>query len=468
MMPAGDMLLRHDVRLLADYGVIRGTTSSWPLAWGPVLGDLGDADLAGLPQSVADAAQRVRRRAAWETRINELTFDAKAGIADNGTRIRTFQNTPRGKAEISAGLNWTGARIAADLNVQAVESDSDSDEFRADESYLGIALGNWTVGASTQSRWWGPGWDGSIILSNNARPIPSLVIDRISTDAFESEWLSWLGPWDLTVMFGELESERAVPNARLFGLRFAFRPLPSLEFGLSRTAQWCGDGRPCDFETFTDLLLGRDNRGDAGIGEPNEPGNQLAGLDWRWAPAVLGSRISLYGQFIGEDEAGGLPSRYLGLVGADWSGYLVDRWSVRAFAEFAGTSCQFYESSKRYNCAYNHGIYTTGYRYRGRSIGHGADNDAQLVSLGAILADVDETQWRAVIRTGELNRGGSPDPRNTLTPTPQDIWSVDVAHSRAFNFGVVEAGIGYESVDDLQSGTSRDDTRLYLQWRSSY
>ena len=287
------------------------------------------------------------------------------------------------------------------------------------------------------------------------------------TDAFESRWLSWLGPWDLTVLFGRLEEERYVPNARFFGMRFSFRPIRTLEIGLSRTAQWCGDGRPCGFDTFVDLFLGRDNVGDDQETRDTEPGNQLAGFDVRWTPSFLGRAVGLYAQGIGEDEAGGFPSRYLGQVGVDWSGYLFGRWSAQAFAEYSGTACQFHESSKLYNCGYNHGIYQTGYRYRGRSIGHGADNDAELVSVGLSLVDAAETEWRLLVRSGTLNADGAPDPANTLTPTPQDIASIDVTHSRAFRFGVIEIGAGYESIDDAASGESSDDGRIYVQWQSS-
>ena len=152
----------------------------------------------------------------------------------------------------------------------------------------------------------------------------------------------------------------------------------------------------------------------------------------------------------------------------DAQNVLLDRWSSQAFAEFSGTTCQFHESSKLYNCAYNHGIYQTGYRYRSRSIGHGADNDAELISAGVILVDSAETQWRALLRVGELNAGGPPDAANTLTPSPQDILSIDVSHSRAFTFGTVDIGVGYESLDDEISGLSANEGRVYLQWRSSY
>jgi hypothetical protein len=132
------------------------------------------------------------------------------------------------------------------------------------------------------------------------------------------------------------------------------------------------------------------------------------------------------------------------------------------------TSCDFWKSDEIFNCAYNHGIYQTGYRFRSRTIGHGADNDARLISAGLILVDADDTQWRGTARFGALNRGGPPDSRNTLTPTRQDLVSIDLSHSRVFPFGVVDVGAGYEQIDDDVSGGSSSDGRLYLQWRSSY
>ena len=246
---AGDTVLRHDIQVLADHGVIRGPVSTWPLAWGPVLSDLNNADSTSLSPAVLSSYLRVRERARWETRDQELTVRANASVSDNRARIRSFQNTPRGRAEAGAGIGWLGDFANIELNAQFVDDSLDDDEVRLDDSMIGVVFGNWSVSASTQQRWWGPGWDGSVILSNNARPIPSLVIDRVFTDPFETKWLSWLGPWDLNVMMGQLESDRVVPDARFFGMRFNFRPLKSLEIGLSRTAQWCGEGRPlrsCD------------------------------------------------------------------------------------------------------------------------------------------------------------------------------------------------------------------------------
>lgn len=466
---AGDSALRHDVQRLADYGVITGPTSTWPLAWGPILADITAYSIDGdTPRDIVDALARVKARAGWDTRTNEVFFNARASAAEKPKRIRSFEDTPRGRAEVSVGATYTNDVFTASINAQALDVPDDQEEFRADRSVIATAIGNWSISANTLDRWWGPGWDGSMILSNSARPIPALSIDRTFTDAFESKWLSWIGPWDLSMHFGQMESDRAVPEAQFFGLRFNFKPLPNLEIGVSRTAQWCGEGRPCNLDTFTDLFLGRDNVGDDDITRENEPGNQLAGFDVRWSTRLLGKPLALYAQMIGEDEAGGLPSRYIGQFGVEGTGLFRDRWSYRWFAEYAGSACQFYESSKRFNCAYNNSIYESGYRYRGRPIGHPADNDASLVTAGLIALDENEHEYAATLRFGELNGGGAPDERNSLTPTQEDIISLDLRHSRPFKYGELSAGVGVERIENEASGRTREDVRFFLQWRSSF
>lgn len=462
MAPAGDLSLRQDVQLLADAGVLRMPVTTWPMAWAPVLADLARIeDSAGWSTAVTLAAARVRKHAESAAGVRGLRYQAGISVADRPMPWRSFADTPRETAEVSGGLSWIGDTINLELNGQAVSSPDDGEEFRVDDSHVAVSVGNYSIAASTLNRWWGPGWDGSLILSSNARPIPSLAVDRIVTEPFRSRWLSWLGPWRVSALFGRMESDRAVPEARFFGFRFNFRPLPSLEVGLSRTAQWCGEGRPCDLDTFVDLLLGRDNRGDEGIGTDNEPGNQLAGIDFRWSPGLLGRPLALYGQFIGEDEAGGFPSKFLGQAGMETSGSWRDQGSWRGFLEMASTKCGFYQPEEDYNCAYNHGIYQTGYRYRGRAVGHGSDNDSLTVSTGLLLVDPDDSLWSLVARYGELNRGGAPDPRHTLTTTREDLVSLDLMHARSFRYGVIELGAGIERLG------SASDGRAFLRWRTA-
>jgi hypothetical protein len=138
------------------------------------------------------------------------------------------------------------------------------------------------------------------------------------------------------------------------------------------------------------------------------------------------------------------------------------------YGEGVYTKCNFYQSDDTFNCAYNHSIYQTGYRYLGRAIGHGTDNDTLMFSTGLLLIDREDNQWRGLIRYGELNRGGAPDSHNSLTPTKQTLMSIDLMYSRVFRFGVIELGGGFDSIDDDVSGVSVTSGRAFLQWRSSY
>ncbi len=465
----GDMALRHDIQLLADSGVITAPVTSWPLSWGDILNDIaGFSETERLGESELAALSRIRRLGARETRLGEVEYSLDAKYDTEPALLRGFERRAREETDVSVGASLMGRTFAGEIRVNGVSSPDDDQDVRLDGSFIGVALGNYMVSAGAMERWWGPGYDGSIILGNNQRPIPAISIERNDTAPFKSRWLSWIGPWDASLVWGQLENDRVVPNARFLGLRINFRPLQSLEIGLSRTAQWCGNGdRPCDLDTLVKLIIGRDNRGDDNIDISSEPGNQLAGVDVRWAPRWVPLNGALYMQMIGEDEAGGFPSRYLGQFGAEVSGS-VGLLSYRAFAEFAGTTCQFYESSSIPNCGYNHFIYETGYRYRGRSIGHSADNDAEVISVGGIVVEPDGDQWQMVLRSAKLNKDGPLDIRNTVTQTPADYAAFELSYRHVLDLGELEIGAGVSRFEDKLTGQNNNDTRLFVGWRMPF
>ncbi|MEL6367050.1 MAG: capsule assembly Wzi family protein [Pseudomonadota bacterium] len=464
----GDLALRHDIQLLADEGVITSPVTSWPLSWGDILNDISDfGAVEKLDQSSLGALTRVRRLGAQATRLRELQYGLDAKYDTGPLILRGFEDRAREDSDITAGASWMGNRFAARVNINAVSSPDDDDDIRLDGSYVGLQLGNYMISAGALERWWGPGYDGSIILGNNQRPIPAFSVERNDTAPFRSKWLSWIGPWDASLVWGQLENDRAVPNARFLGLRVNFRPLQSLEIGLSRTAQWCGSGdRPCDLDTLVNLVIGRDNQGD-GIDRSNEPGNQLAGVDFRWVPKWTPANGALYGQFIGEDEAGGFPSRYLGQVGVEWTGRYRD-FSLRGFAEYAGTTCQFYESSTRPNCGYNSSLYQTGYRYKGRSIGHSADNDADVISVGVVAVNSQGGTLQAIARMADLNQEGPEDLANTVSSTPAEYVSFEVSWRTSLGEGELELGVGVSRFESSVTGQSDDDARVFVGWRMPY
>ena len=126
----------------------------------------------------------------------------------------------------------------------------------------------------------------------------------------------------------------------------------------------------------------------------------------------------------------------------------------------------FGSSFNKPNCAYEHAIYRTGYRYKSRSMGHAADGDSLSFSIGSTLVQSAGHTWNATLRYMEINREGAPNPRHTLSPTPQELVDVQLTHERESRYGRFYVGIGYSRLDDAVSGQSSSDASGFIQWSS--
>jgi hypothetical protein len=455
----GDIALRHDLQQLADAGVLQEPTLSWPLPWAGISADVAEVDVARLSLQLQSALSRVEARAAAETAGQEIGVEmAIAGTSDPWA-LRSFEDGPREKGELSVAVDQAGDRLSWKLSAGVAGNPHDEQEFRLDGSYVAVRLGNWNLSAGAIDRWWGPGWEGSLILSSNTRPMPSIALDRNEARTFSWPVLRWLGPWRLSTFMGQLEEDRDYPHALLFGIRAEARPIPSLQVAASRTAQWCGEGRPCGLGTFGDLLAGNDNSDDLAT----EPGNQMGGFDVRWSWPAGRVPMALYAQAIGEDEAGFLPSRYLGLFGAEtWGEWRGKTW--RLHLEYADTACDFPASPPDFGCAYTHHIYTSGYRYRGRAIGHTIDADGESAGMGVLWMAGSGRYWNLLVRDVKLNRAGLAT-GHSLVGGPANVNDVSLTHGRPLAWGNITAQLGYADV--ASTGTERpvDGFRASLTWR---
>jgi hypothetical protein len=465
----GDSGIRHDIQVLADAGVITGPVSTWPLSWGDISAAL-DTQATGLGPAERAAVRRLRGRFEREGVVGSLRFQGAVSAASNPREIRTFEDGPREDAQVGVGLEWTGERFAARLRGQWVDDPDDNKDWRADGSYLGAALGNWMLAASTSDRYWGPGWQSSMILSNNARPIPAFTLERNDTKPFGTQWLSWMGPWDLALMWGFLDDDRWIQNARVFAGRLNFRPLNSLEIGLSGMGLWCGSGNDCGLDELGDMVTG------AGSSDEYD---RLAGFDVRWSGKVLGRSVALYTHWVGEDFGDGasrllIPSKLMGQFGAELTGFHSSLGSYRVFAEWADTECDFSLYRRlsgeggggKPGCAYRNSKYQSGQTYRGKSFAHSLDQDSSVATLGGMLNDHLNNQWLATVAGGKLNRRGAN--RSTVAINETDYVEAEISHRRGFWLGSLKLGLGYEHRDDQVTDDQDDDFRAFLEWRFNY
>jgi hypothetical protein len=421
---------RHDMLIIRDSDTIQGAVLAWPWPLGRSAFGESKIEDFGLKQSSG------RLNALYEQKSELGLQPTTVEVAFGTDRLpfRSFGYQPREAFQTSVSSSWLGEWTAGNIQLSFVDDPSDGDEFRLDGSYLSVALGNWVAAIDQVERWWGPGWDGSLILSNNSRPIPALSLTRISPDAFNSKFLKWIGPWTFTTCMGQLdndEGERPGSDALLFGMRIDFSPFgwDWLDIGLNRTAQWSGDGRPGDLDTFWRLLLGEDNRVN-GVTLENEPGNQLAGVDYRLK--LKGWNLAQYGQVVGEDEETFLPDANMLLFGVEHWGELQSlNASWRIYYEWADTRAGYLladpdsgaRRNRAFNIAYNHSIYRSGYRDKGRSIGHAMDGDGLMRSIGAFIVKDNGDLYGLKLRDYAINRDGRGP--NSVSIDPLDGNSIE-------------------------------------------
>jgi hypothetical protein len=454
----GDSTLRNDIHILENFRLIDGVLNAWPLPWAQITYRLAKADRDALPPYAQAALDRVRARAASETRQGQPHGELRADLTNQPALVRGFDYTARQRGEISASLEYMGESTALRLSVGAysrfVKGDSPwyyagEDSFQAslDGTYLAQRVDNWILYAGWLDTWWGPGETTSLILSTNARPFPKAGFMRSNPHAFETPWLSWIGPWQITGFLGVLPDQRINSNTLMFGLRASVNPIPGLELGASRIMMFCGSGRPCGLRTFVDGFFGNTNVSEAQ--QALDPANQIAGFDARYSSQLFGQPFEVYGELTGEDAAYSdigipLPSRNAAVLGASvWNGWGDDGSVWKVNVEYSNSTANFL-NDKIYGYFYESGAYPDGYRFYGRSMGDSLDNDAELFGVTGTFVDADNWTYKAAYYHAYLNP--KDNQRNTVSGNTENINIVDLGVSIPMRRNTV--GINLRLQDD--------------------
>ncbi len=456
----GDEQLRHHIQVLADAGIITVPITTWPLMWAGIKRDIDAASRNRLSPDLLGSLNYVSFE--FNEQANrEQQLSYRISVSNDPNIFRDFASDQREKYELETEYELLGDWWAIKLDLNVVNDpliESDDSRFRADGSYASAVWGNWSWTIGAIDHWWGPGWETSLILSTSARPVPGITIQRNFSDAPESKWLQWIGPWHLSAFAGKLDGGNAVtvPDAKLLGMRVGFKPLQSLEINLSRTAQWGGDGRPQDLSSFWKMFIGKDNLDgyydeNVGGGEvriiteediANEPSNQLAGIDFRYNFNIAKSSNGFYGQLIGEDESNYAPSLNTLLLGLENS-FKSQSASHRFVFEVFDTSIDSY-GDPIYNVAYRHGIYQSGYVNKGRIIGAWTDNDSRLISLsGYHFFESQSIGWR--LGRLELNRDGNGTAHLLSPEIATELKTIRLDYSRYWDRIKLSTSVTYNS-----------------------
>lgn len=435
--------LRHHIELLSSTGIITAPTTQWPLMWGSILPDLERAQARNISALERQALDALLAR--FEQERKPFSAGIELAHSEQERRFLTGFGDSNNAPEYGAvSAEFMSSSWAGELRLSYDIPDAPREHRRLDGSYLARAFGNWGVTLGAIDRWWGAGWQSSLLLSNNARPVPGISLQRNRAHEFETPLLSWLGPWQLQAFIGQMEEDRSIPQAKLLGLRVSAKPTQWLEVAASRTAQWGGDGRSESLSNFKDVIIGNvDNN--PSPQNADDPSNQLAGFDIKTLWQTPWGNQGFYIQHIGEDEAGLQPSRLMHSFGAN--GLIgIARHRLHWFYEATRTTIGAVIGDERPNLAYEHGTYSTGYRYKGRSLGASIDNDSKLDTFGLDWMLPDGSRYSLRYSDVSLNIDGGGNARSLAGRSRGEGSTLELSYH--WRWAGLNTEVGYLKVDD--------------------
>ena len=422
-----DMSLKSELDWLQAQGVIQISTTTWPLTTNEINRALEDAKIRTPEQQ--QIIQSVRYTLSKQPKSLVNTTLSAYGQTDRKQLPQTFADDKLANFEASAraGISEDNWEISLQANVK--DDDIDANDVSFDGSYVAGKYANQWLIAGQIPTWWGPGNDGSLIRGDASKPVVGLTMQRDTQTAPSSPYLNWIGPWQYQLFLGQLDDYNAIPDTKLIGTRLTASPTPWLDLGASRMIMWGGDGRSESFSSFVDALTGKnDNTGDVNT----DPTNSLAGFDVRvnLAP-ITNIPVGIYGQYIGEDEAGGLPSKNMYLAGIDFASSIntdsMGSMPYQLYTEWADTRT----GGDAKGISYNHYIYTDGYYQYGYPIGHALGGDAESYTIGGKLWMDNQNFVNAKIQHAKVNQ--SSRATNYAFPESDKLTVLDVAWEHQLN-----------------------------------
>jgi hypothetical protein len=271
--------------------------------------------------------------------------------------------------------------------------------------------GNVAFQVGRSSLWWGPGYHGTLLMSDHHFPLDMLQLG--SEEPFRLPWVFRpFGYWKIQSFLARLESSRDFPRAQVFGLRAGYLPADWLEMGLTRLTQFGGRGHDGKDQYFPAIIVNSyfNDTGEysgqtvkTGAFETNE--QFMIDFLWRIPPVPylipFPAGMQMYLEFGVEDPPSGD-----GIVFGMYVPQVLRGSTMDLRIEYADTDLRRrFQPSVGSAQWYNHAIWTSGMRTRGFPFGHHMGTDATDLFLRATGYLSDELQLGANLNLQERDRG---------------------------------------------------------------
>ena len=267
------------------------------------------------------------------------------------------------KLNVKYDINNSSSQIA--LNYDKYNN------FTLDNSYLKFTSGIATFGMGAIERLWSFSDNTSLILSNNARPSESVFLKL--ENKFGYDWLPSKANWSFEVFNGFTDGSLNGSKSMLLGMRAILSPDEGIDFELIQTSQWGGNEYDDGISSLGSALFFDTNNGS------NANINKMAGVGISYIIPSNIMPLRIYGQAVGEDEAGNLPSCYSYLAGLEWTNTKI-KYPIVVSIETIDTRI---DTTKHGNCGpntmYNNGTYA--YTNYGKTMGAAIDSEGTSVGI---------------------------------------------------------------------------------------
>ncbi|MDB4245688.1 capsule assembly Wzi family protein [Amylibacter sp.] len=211
------------------------------------------------------------------------------------------------KNKVGFNLNYSTKNLSSQLNFNY----SASNKLDLGNSYIDYKKGIATVVFGKVDRIWSFSEKSSLILSANSVPFTTFAAKLENNFSLNSP--SSTTNWSLEIINGTTKNSYNGKSSMLFGARAIISPTKRLSFELLQTSQWGGESRSLNLSSLDAIFLGNTNSG------YNADINKMAGFGISYMIPLNEKNLRIYGQAVGEDEAGNLPSCYSWMTGFELS-----------------------------------------------------------------------------------------------------------------------------------------------------
>jgi hypothetical protein len=168
-----------------------------------------------------------------------------------------------------------------------------------EKGYLKIGGGGLELEVGRDENWFGPGYRGSTVLTNNARNFDQIKL--WSPEPLDVYWVKeYLGAVKYAIVAAQFDESGSGVKKRqpyFLGMKLAVKPREWFEIGANFARQLGGPGTGGKSASISEIVFGGGN---------NDRTNSIAGFDLRFRmPWLRNSEI--YAEYSGEDSAGFWP-----------------------------------------------------------------------------------------------------------------------------------------------------------------